>query len=37
MSLLVHEWGKEMKTEDVVNADDDKLEAEEAGDNFPLL
>ncbi len=35
MVLLVHEWGKEMKTEDVAEADD-ALEGEGAGDNFPL-
>ncbi len=32
-----YEWGKEMKTEDVAQVDDDALEAEEAGDNLPLL
>ncbi len=35
MGLLVHEWGKEMKTE--AEADDDALEAEGAGSSFPLL
>ena len=37
MGLLVVKWGKEMKTEDVTEVDDDALEAEGAGDNFPLL
>ncbi len=37
MGSLVHEWGKEMKAEDVAEADDDALEAEGTGDNFPLL
>ncbi len=34
---MVDEWGKEMKTEDMAEADDDALEAEGAKDNFPLL
>ena len=37
MGLLVHGWGKERKTEDMAEADDDALEAEGAGDNIPLL